>query len=61
MTKLWYLVGFQNRILVFMRWSFSFVTRDRGARLITDFAGASDEDPPAPADRQRRGAGSDGL
>ena len=32
---LWYLVGFQNRILVFIRWGFSFFTRGRGARLIT--------------------------
>jgi NADH:ubiquinone reductase (H+-translocating) len=32
---LWYLVGFQNRIVVFIRWSFSFFTHGRGARLIT--------------------------
>ena len=32
---LWYLVGFQNRLLVFIRWWFSFVTRGRGSRLIT--------------------------
>jgi NADH:ubiquinone reductase (H+-translocating) len=31
---LWYLIGYQNRILVFIRWSVSFVTRGRGARLI---------------------------
>ena len=36
----WYLIGFQNRILVFIRWSVSFVTRGRGARLIT---GAADD------------------
>jgi NADH dehydrogenase len=30
-----YLIGFQNRLLVFVRWSWSFVTRGRGARLIT--------------------------
>jgi NADH:ubiquinone reductase (H+-translocating) len=35
LVHLWYLVGFQNRILVFIRWSFSFVTHGRGARLIT--------------------------
>ena len=35
---LWYLIGFQNRILVFIRWSFSFTTHGRGARLITDTA-----------------------
>jgi NADH dehydrogenase len=35
LVHLWYLVGFQNRILVFIRWSVSFVTHGRGARLIT--------------------------
>jgi NADH:ubiquinone reductase (H+-translocating) len=35
-VHLWYLVGFQNRILVFIRWWFSFATHGRGARLITD-------------------------
>jgi NADH:quinone reductase (non-electrogenic) len=34
-VHLWYLVGFQNRILVFIRWSISFLTHGRGARLIT--------------------------
>jgi NADH dehydrogenase len=32
---LWYLVGFQNRLLVFIRWGFSFATHGRGTRLIT--------------------------
>jgi NADH dehydrogenase len=35
LVHLWYLVGFQNRVLVFTRWSFSFLTHGRGARLIT--------------------------
>jgi NADH dehydrogenase len=35
-VHLWYLVGFQNRILVFIRWSVSFATHGRGARLITN-------------------------
>jgi NADH:quinone reductase (non-electrogenic) len=35
-VHLFYLVGFQNRLLVVMRWGFSFVTRGRGARLITN-------------------------
>jgi NADH dehydrogenase len=30
-----YLVGFQNRLIVFIRWFISFVTHGRGARLIT--------------------------
>jgi NADH dehydrogenase len=34
-VHLWYLVGFQNRLLVFIRWSFSFLTRGRGSRIIT--------------------------
>jgi NADH:quinone reductase (non-electrogenic) len=45
-VHLWYLVGFQNRVLVFIQWFFSFVTRGRGARLIT--GGAHDAyTPPA--------------
>jgi NADH dehydrogenase len=40
-VHLWYLIGFQNRLLVLIRWCFSFVTRGRGARLITR---ASDHD-----------------
>jgi NADH dehydrogenase len=34
-VHLWYLVGFQNRILVLLQWSYSFLTHGRGARLIT--------------------------
>jgi NADH dehydrogenase len=37
-VHLWYLIGFQNRLLVFIRWSFSFFTRGRGGRLITAVA-----------------------
>jgi NADH dehydrogenase len=35
-VHLWYLVGFQNRLLVFIQWFTSFATHDRGARLITE-------------------------
>jgi NADH dehydrogenase len=35
-VHLFYLIGFQNRLLVLIRWSFSFFTRGRGARLIND-------------------------
>ncbi len=35
-VHLWYLVGYQNRLMVFIRWSISFFTRGRGARLITE-------------------------
>jgi NADH:quinone reductase (non-electrogenic) len=34
-VHLFYLIGFQNRLLVMIRWAFSFLTRGRGARLIT--------------------------
>ena len=34
-VHLMYLVGFQNRVLVLIRWSFSYWSRGRGARLIT--------------------------
>ena len=34
-VHIFYLIGLQNRLLVLTRWGFSFVTRGRGARLIT--------------------------
>jgi NADH dehydrogenase len=39
LIHIYYLIGFQNRLLVMIRWSFSFVTRGRGARLITHMEG----------------------
>jgi NADH:quinone reductase (non-electrogenic) len=42
-VHLWYLIGFQNRLLVLMRWSFSFVTHGRGARLITGETATADD------------------
>ncbi|HEX4484452.1 MAG TPA: NAD(P)/FAD-dependent oxidoreductase [Solirubrobacteraceae bacterium] len=44
-VHLFYLIGFQNRLLVLTRWGFSFVTHGRGARLIA----ASGPAAPAPA------------
>ena len=38
-VHLWYLIGFQNRVLVFVRWLFSFATHGRGTRLITRSTG----------------------
>ncbi len=35
-VHLWYLVGFQNRLVVIIRWLASFATHGRGARLITN-------------------------
>ncbi len=41
-VHLFYLIGFQNRFIVLTRWSWSFLTHGRGARLITG------TDPSAP-------------
>jgi NADH:ubiquinone reductase (H+-translocating) len=30
-----FLIGFRNRLLVFIQWAWSYVTYERGARLIT--------------------------
>jgi NADH dehydrogenase len=48
LVHLWYLVGFENRLIVFIRWSFSFLTRGRGARII-------DERSPVGTPRPRSG------
>jgi NADH dehydrogenase len=37
-VHLFYLIGLRNRIVVFIHWTFSFVTRGRGARLVTEQA-----------------------
>ena len=34
---IFYLIGFQNRVLVLIRWSFSFFSHGRGARVIEEF------------------------
>jgi hypothetical protein len=48
-VHLFYLVGFQNRLIVLIRWFISFTTRGRGARLITRTDGEDD--------RERQGDG----
>jgi NADH:ubiquinone reductase (H+-translocating) len=35
-VHLWYLIGFQNRLLVMIKWSISFLTHGRSARVITN-------------------------
>jgi NADH dehydrogenase len=51
-VHLWYLVGFQNRIIVFIRWAISFAGHGRAARLITG------EVVEAEVSLQRRDAGA---
>jgi len=41
-VHIWYLIGFQNRLLVIIRWAISFLTRGRGARLITNQVGTAE-------------------
>jgi NADH dehydrogenase len=38
-VHLFYLIGFENRLLVILEWSYSFFTHGRGTRLITEAAG----------------------
>ncbi len=42
MIHIWYLIGFQNRILVLIRWSVSFFTHGRGGRVIEEFEEADE-------------------
>jgi NADH:ubiquinone reductase (H+-translocating) len=44
-VHIWYLVGFQNRLLVVLQWTFSFVTHGRSSRLIVKTP--EEQDPPA--------------
>ncbi|MBA3843896.1 MAG: NAD(P)/FAD-dependent oxidoreductase [Actinobacteria bacterium] len=54
-VHIFYLIGLQNRLLVLTRWAFSFVTRGRGARLITGESGPTTAaDGSSAGDRQGR-------
>jgi NADH:ubiquinone reductase (H+-translocating) len=44
-VHIWYLIGFQNRILVMIRWGFSFFSRGRGGRVIEEFEPAGVASP----------------
>ena len=48
-----FLIGFRNRLLVFIQWAWSYVTYERGARLITgstDLPGWTPAQPPVKSD-----------
>jgi NADH:ubiquinone reductase (H+-translocating) len=59
-VHLFYLIGFQNRFLVLTRWTFSFLTHGRGARLISETrsetAGAEATERQEPQPAQVRGS-----
>jgi NADH dehydrogenase len=38
LVHIFYLIGFQNRVVVLTRWAYSYLTRGRGSRLITEAA-----------------------
>jgi NADH dehydrogenase len=46
LIHIFYLIGFQNRLVVVVRWGYSYVTRGRGSRLITDAAKLGDHYTP---------------
>ncbi len=43
-VHIFYLIGLQNRLLVLTRWTFSFVTRGRGASLISRASATTEEE-----------------
>jgi len=46
---IYFLIGFRNRIVVTLDWMWSYVTLERGARLITEPVGVGRKAPAAPA------------
>jgi NADH:quinone reductase (non-electrogenic) len=52
-VHLFYLIGFENRVIVLLRWAYSFFTRGRGARLITEAAGSPPMTESGPPDESR--------
>jgi NADH dehydrogenase len=49
-AHIFYLIGFRNRLVVAMSWLWSYVTFQRGARLITGLSGSNARDMPMPPD-----------
>jgi NADH dehydrogenase len=54
-----YLVGFYNRFLVMFRWAWSYLTFQRGARLITNITPTAQNHAP-PSDEARVTASAPG-
>ncbi len=56
-VHIFYLIGFENRTIVLLRWAYSFFTRGRGARLITEAAGSPPVAEPSTSGDPRPDAG----
>jgi NADH:ubiquinone reductase (H+-translocating) len=52
---IFWLIGLQNRVLVMVRWAWSFLSRGRGSRLITGLPGQGSDH------EGRSGVGRSGL
>ena len=52
-VHIWYLIGFQNRLLVTIQWTLSFFTHGRGSRLIDDYPSTPREAPKKPIEAAR--------
>jgi len=48
-AHIYFLIGFRNRIVVATSWAWSYITFQRGTRLITGLSGSRMEDMPVPA------------
>ena len=51
-AHIYFLIGFRNRLIVAMNWAWSYVTFQRGTRLITGISGSRMEDMPMPDEKQ---------
>ena len=49
---IWYLIEFDNKLLVLIQWAWTYFTRQRGARLITDRQPAPMVNEPAPGEAE---------
>ena len=47
-AHIYFLIGFRNRVVVAMSWAWSYITFQRGTRLITGLSGSRMEDMPMP-------------
>jgi NADH dehydrogenase len=50
---IWYLIEFDNKLLVLIQWAWTYFTRQRGARLITERLPAPMVNEPAPGEAER--------